>query len=150
MAISLTHIQEQLRPQLDVMNEIITNTLTSNSELTNNIVTSYLKSKGKMLRPIVTLLSAMQNHLGLDALSMETLVNAHHRQLDDIGSSALDGSIDGVALAETSYHGIPRVNVGQHAATAIECRHITLFTGLGNAAVDIVTHLRDQHHSLRD
>ena len=58
MAISLTHIQEQLRPQLDALNEIITSTLTSNSELTNNIVTAYLKSKGKMLRPIVTLLSA--------------------------------------------------------------------------------------------
>jgi octaprenyl-diphosphate synthase len=32
--------------------------LTSGSELTNNIVTSYLKNKGKLLRPIVTLLSA--------------------------------------------------------------------------------------------
>jgi octaprenyl-diphosphate synthase len=40
------------------MNEIITSTLTSNSELTNGIVTSYLKNKGKLLRPIVTLLSA--------------------------------------------------------------------------------------------
>jgi len=58
MAISLTHIQEQLRPQLDEMDRIITTTLTSSSELTNNIVSNYLKSKGKMLRPIVTLLSA--------------------------------------------------------------------------------------------
>lgn len=40
------------------MNDIIVTTLTSNSELTNNIVDSYLKSKGKLLRPIVTLLSA--------------------------------------------------------------------------------------------
>ena len=58
MAMTIEHIQEQLRPQLDAMNEIITSTLTSNSELTNSIVTSYLKSKGKLLRPIVTLLSA--------------------------------------------------------------------------------------------
>lgn len=58
MATSLTHIQEQLRPQLDVMNDIITTTLSSNSELTNNIVSTYLKSKGKLLRPIITLLSA--------------------------------------------------------------------------------------------
>ncbi len=58
MAITLTHIQEQLRTQLDELNEIISTTLMSNSELTNNIVTTYLKSKGKMLRPIVTLLSA--------------------------------------------------------------------------------------------
>ncbi len=55
---TIEHIQEQLRPELDAMNDIITSTLTSNSELTNSIVTSYLKSKGKLLRPIVTLLSA--------------------------------------------------------------------------------------------
>ena len=58
MSNTLAHIQEQLRPELDAMNAIITATLTSNSELTNSIVTSYLKSKGKLLRPIVTLLSA--------------------------------------------------------------------------------------------
>jgi octaprenyl-diphosphate synthase len=40
------------------MNDIIAATLSSNSELTNNIVTTYLTSKGKLLRPIVTLLSA--------------------------------------------------------------------------------------------
>ena len=58
MAISLTHIQEQLRTELEALKEIIATTLSSNSELTNSIVTSYPKSKGKMLRPIVTLLSA--------------------------------------------------------------------------------------------
>ena len=58
MAKSLTHIQEQLRPELDALNDIIVATLTSGSELTNSIVTSYLQAKGKMLRPIVTLLSA--------------------------------------------------------------------------------------------
>ena len=41
-----------------MMNDIITATLSSNSELTNSIVASYLKSKGKLLRPIITLLSA--------------------------------------------------------------------------------------------
>ena len=58
MAISLKNIQEQLRPELEELESIITTTLTSNSELTNSIVTTYLKTKGKMLRPIVTLLSA--------------------------------------------------------------------------------------------
>lgn len=58
MATTLTHIQEQLRPELDELERIITDTLTSGSELTNSIVTNYLKCKGKMLRPIVTLLSA--------------------------------------------------------------------------------------------
>lgn len=58
MATSLTHIQEQLRPQLDALNTIIASTLSSNSELTNSIVSRYLQTKGKMLRPIVALLSA--------------------------------------------------------------------------------------------
>jgi len=55
---TIEHIQEQLRPSLEKMNDIIAATLSSNSELTNNIVTTYLTSKGKLLRPIVTLLSA--------------------------------------------------------------------------------------------
>lgn len=58
MATSLKHIQDQLGPELDALNDIIVSTLTSNSELTNSIVTTYLKNKGKLLRPIVTLLSA--------------------------------------------------------------------------------------------
>ncbi|MBQ9576059.1 MAG: polyprenyl synthetase family protein [Muribaculaceae bacterium] len=58
MAITIEHIQEQLRPELDAMDGIIGATLASNSELTNGIVTTYLKNKGKLLRPIVTLLSA--------------------------------------------------------------------------------------------
>lgn len=58
MVMTLTHIQEQLRPELDKLDRIIETTLTSESDLTNTIVTNYLKSKGKMLRPIVTLLSA--------------------------------------------------------------------------------------------
>ena len=58
MAVSLSHIQEQLRPHLNAMNEIISTTLASDSDLTNSIVTTYLHSKGKMLRPIITLLSA--------------------------------------------------------------------------------------------
>ena len=58
MAITLKHIQDQLAPDLDALNNIIVTTLTSSSELTNSIVTTYLKNKGKLLRPIVTLLSA--------------------------------------------------------------------------------------------
>ena len=58
MATSLKHIQDQLAPELEALNDIIVTTLASSSELTNSIVTSYLKNKGKLLRPIVTLLSA--------------------------------------------------------------------------------------------
>ena len=53
----------------------------------------------------------LQDHLGLDAFLLETVVDAHHRQLDDVGSGALDGRIDGVALAETSHHCVSRIDV---------------------------------------
>jgi octaprenyl-diphosphate synthase len=58
MATTLKHIQDQLAPELEALNDIIVTTLTSNSELTNSIVMTYLKNKGKLLRPIVALLSA--------------------------------------------------------------------------------------------
>ena len=58
MAVTLAHIQKQLSHELDALSTIITQTLRSDSDLTNSIVTNYLKSKGKMLRPIVALLSA--------------------------------------------------------------------------------------------
>ena len=81
MAISLEHIQQQLRPHLDELNRIICDTLTSDSQLTNGIVANYLKSKGKMLRPIVTLLSAkffggINNKALLGAAALEMLHNA--------------------------------------------------------------------------
>ena len=81
MAITLTYLQEQLRPQLDALNEIIVTTLTSGSELTNSIVSTYLKNKGKLLRPIVTLLSAqffggINNKALLGAAALEMLHNA--------------------------------------------------------------------------
>ena len=88
---TLTEIQEQLRPHLDQMNEIIQSTLASDSTLANSIVTTYLARKGKMLRPIITLLSAKlfggigQNTL-LGAAAVEILHNAsliHDDVIDD-------------------------------------------------------------------
>ena len=53
----------------------------------------------------------LQNHFGLDALLLESSVDAHHSQLDDVGSGALDGRVDGIALAEASHYSIPGVDV---------------------------------------
>ena len=88
---TLTEIQEQLRPQLDQMNEIIKSTLASDSALANSIVTSYLARKGKMLRPIITLLSAklfggISQKALLGAAAVEILHNAsliHDDVIDD-------------------------------------------------------------------
>lgn len=91
MAITLEHIHEQLRPELDAMNTIIISTLTSDSELTNTIVTNYLKIKGKLLRPIVALLcskffggindKALQAAAALEMLHNASLI--HDDVIDD-------------------------------------------------------------------
>ena len=40
----------------------------------------------------------LQDHLGLDALVLETFVDAHHGKFDDVGRSTLNGRVDGIAL----------------------------------------------------
>ena len=85
----------------------------------------------------------LENHFGLDTLVLETPVDAHHGELDDIGRRALDGSVDGVALAETPHHGIARVDVGQHAPPSIKGGDIAFLARLGDAAVDVLAHLRE-------
>lgn len=99
MAITLTYLQEQLRPQLDALNEIIVTTLTSGSELTNSIVSTYLKNKGKLLRPIVTLLSAqffggINNKALLGAAALEMLHNASLIHDDVIDESKQRRGVD--------------------------------------------------------
>ena len=85
----------------------------------------------------------LENHLGADALVGKTAVDAHHGELDDVGCGTLDGRVDGIALAETPHHGIPRVDVGQHAAASVQGSDITLLSRLGDAAVDVFAHLRE-------
>ena len=60
----------------------------------------------------------LENHLALDAFSLETLEDMNHCHLDDVGSSTLDGRIDGVTLGKASHHTIGRVDVWQIAATS--------------------------------
>jgi len=78
---TLQHIQEALKPQLDALNRIITETLGSDSALTNEIVAGYLKSKGKLLRPIIVLLSGqffgdINDRVLQSAAAVELLHNA--------------------------------------------------------------------------
>ena len=51
-------IKESISPELSRLNEIISSSLNSNSDLLNEIVATYLKTKGKQIRPIIVILSA--------------------------------------------------------------------------------------------
>ena len=55
----------------------------------------------------------LQDHLALQLLCLETLVDADHCQLDDIGRAALDRGVDGVALGITADNGVARVDIRQ-------------------------------------
>ena len=55
----------------------------------------------------------LQDHLALQLLCLETLVDADHRQLDDIGRAALDRGVDGVAFGITADNGVARVDIRQ-------------------------------------
>ena len=53
----------------------------------------------------------LQDHLASDAFGLEAVVNANHGHFDDIGSSTLNGGVDGVALGKAPHGGILRVDV---------------------------------------
>ncbi len=53
----ITTIQEKIAPELSKLNEIISNSLESNSALMNRIVNNFLTTKGKQIRPMLVVLS---------------------------------------------------------------------------------------------
>lgn len=54
----MKQIRKNLSPWLDEMNQIITESLHTSNLMMNDVVTRYLEVKGKMIRPILVILSA--------------------------------------------------------------------------------------------
>ena len=102
MAITLTQIQEQLRPDLDEMNQIIKSALASNNDLANSIVNTFLANKGKMLRPIITLLSAKL----FGGINRKSLLGAAAVEILHNASLIHDDVID----AAQERRGVPTIN----------------------------------------
>lgn len=55
---NFNEIKKSISAELDKLNDIIRQSLDSNSELLNEVVNTYLKTKGKQIRPIIVILSA--------------------------------------------------------------------------------------------
>ena len=55
---ALESIRHRIRPDLDRLNRLIAESLCSSNTMMNTIVEGYLKSKGKMIRPILVILTA--------------------------------------------------------------------------------------------
>lgn len=55
---ALESIRQRIKPDIDRLNDLISQSLESSNPMMNTIVEGYLKSKGKMIRPILVLLTA--------------------------------------------------------------------------------------------
>lgn len=55
---TLEAIQQEIAPELGRLNELMSRQLSSSNELMNQVTGNYLKSKGKLIRPIIVMLSA--------------------------------------------------------------------------------------------
>lgn len=76
---ALTEIQHSIAPELQRLNDLIAQTLTSPNELMNVIITNYLKTKGKQIRPIMVILSAkLMGEANGDTISAAASVELLH------------------------------------------------------------------------
>lgn len=74
-------IQQSIAPELDMLHVRITGALSSRNTLMNTVVEGYLKSKGKLIRPILVILTAkllgsVNTHVISAAAAVEMLHNA--------------------------------------------------------------------------
>ena len=78
---ALESIRQRIKTDLDQLNRLIAQSLTSSNQMMNTIVEGYLKSKGKMIRPILVILTArmfgnVNDRVMASAAAVEMLHNA--------------------------------------------------------------------------
>lgn len=78
---ALESIRQRILPDLDRLNRLIAESLCSSNTMMNTIVEGYLKSKGKMIRPILVILTArmfgeVNDKVMASAAAVEMLHNA--------------------------------------------------------------------------
>lgn len=76
---TLEKIQSCIKPELAALNERISTSLSSDNTLMDSIIKGYLKSKGKMIRPILVILSAkLFGEVNDDVISAAAAVEMLH------------------------------------------------------------------------
>ena len=84
----------------------------------------------------------LKNHLGFQSSFRELTVYGDHGQLHDVGRTALNRGVDGVAFGQSPHHGIARPDVGQHPFSTEEGGHVAGFMRLCNDAVHVLLYAR--------
>lgn len=88
---TLEEIQHSIKPELEMLHRRISSSLSSPNQLMNQVIEGYLKSKGKMIRPILVILTAklfghVEDRVIASAAAVEMLHNAsliHDDVVDD-------------------------------------------------------------------
>ena len=90
----------------------------------------------------VKLVVHLQDHLASQALALEALVDAHHRQLDNVGGASLNRRVDGVTLGVAPHGGVVRVDIRQEAFPLEDRLHVTFLLGHLDTLVHVFFHTR--------
>ncbi len=95
---ALEDIQRTIKPELEMLNERINASLSSSNELMTQIIKGYLQSKGKLIRPILVILTAklfgvVNDKVIASAAAVEMLHNASLIHDDVVDDSQLRRSL---------------------------------------------------------
>ena len=135
----LAEIQKKIAPELERMNTIIRESLTSDNYLMDTVVSNYLLTKGKQIRPVMVILSAkffgdVNAHVLHAGAALEMLHNA---------SLIHDDVVDDTALRR----GHPTVNNqwGNHIAVLVGDFFVAnaLAAGIRTGNLSIISSLSD-------
>ena len=91
---SIDDIKNALKPELQLLSKQLEDSLMSSNKLMNQVVEEYLRSKGKMIRPILVILTAklfgnVNNNVIASAAAVELLHNASLIHDDVVDNSAM-------------------------------------------------------------
>ncbi|MDE7024377.1 MAG: polyprenyl synthetase family protein [Paramuribaculum sp.] len=91
---SIDDIKNSLKPELQLLGERLEQSLTSSNQLMNRVVEEYLRSKGKMIRPILVILTAklfadVNENVIASAAAVELLHNASLIHDDVVDNSSM-------------------------------------------------------------
>ena len=83
----------------------------------------------------------LQNHLRADSFAAERFGDMHHRDLHDVGRTALNRGVDGIAFGQPARHGIARRDVVQVTPPPEDRRHVTHLARPLDHMLHILLHL---------
>ena len=84
----------------------------------------------------------LQYHLRLQTFCLHASVNANHRYLYDVGSTTLNGRVDGVSLCISTNYRVVRVDVWKRTTTLEDSLRVTSLASHLDAFVHVGFHAR--------